>query len=423
MTRTKWSGAAIATTAIVASSMIAACSGGTTAANDGDGNTITVVSVDTQAIGDFAKQFEKDNPGVTVRVSTGGVDQYQQQIRTQLSSGTAPDVMYVWPGNGNPAANYVLAKAGYLLDLSDRPWAADQPDLIKSVSEYEGKTYSGLPGVNGIGAIYNQEAMDKAGLQPPATWSELITFCGAAKAKGTPAFALGNQTNWVTQLIDYALVATLVYAKTPDFDTQMEEGNVDFVTSPWLTAMQKYLEMEAAGCFQENSLGTSYEASQALVATGKTLGIVQGNWVVSLLKEQNPEGTFVMKALPATDDPNETLMAAAPGAGYGVNADSPNKELALKFVDYIMNKTGMNFYAEKMGGLPSFPDTDYDFDPTLNELSEYLAANKTVPFMDQHWPNAKVQQDHLTGLQDIFAGKSSPEDVLNKMDEDYAEGS
>ena len=67
--------------------------------------------------------------------------------------------------------------------------------------------------------------------------------------------------------------------------------------------MAKYLEMDKTGCFQKNPLGTSYEASQELAATGKTLGIVQGNWVIALLKEKNPNGTFTLKALPATDDP------------------------------------------------------------------------------------------------------------------------
>ena len=67
--------------------------------------------------------------------------------------------------------------------------------------------------------------------------------------------------------------------------------------------MDKYLEMDKAGCFQKNPLGTSYEASQTLAATGKTLGIIQGNWVVALLKGKNPKGTFIIKTLPAGDSP------------------------------------------------------------------------------------------------------------------------
>ncbi|MEW1775550.1 extracellular solute-binding protein [Streptomyces sp. NPDC086777] len=410
--------------ATTAAALLAACSGGTKAGSAGGGaKTLTLASVDQGSIEDVVKAFEKANPGVTVRYTTSGADQYQQQIRTQLSSGTAPDVMSVWPGNGNPAATYVLAKPGYLRDLSDRPWAAKMPPAIKSVAQYQGKTYTAIFGQNGIGAVYNQQAMADAGLTPPDTWTRLLAFCRAAKAKGTPAFALGIQDNWVTQLVLYGLVATTVYGPDRDFDQKMQAGQTTFAQSAWTTALNKYVTMEKTGCFQKNPLGTNYEASQQLAATGKTLGIVQGNWVIALLKQKNPKGTFTFKALPATDDPTTTLVPAAAGAGYGVNAKTKNPELALKFVDFVMSPQGMNLFAKKQGGLPALPDTGYQADPSLTELSTFIGANRTVPFMDQRWPNAKVQQTMLSGLQEIFSGQTTPEKLLKEMDTDYKAGS
>src|SRR4051812_3602527 len=160
---------------LTAASLAAACSGGTNAGSGSggaDSKTLTLASVDQGSIEDVVKAFEAANPGVKVNFTTSGADQYQQQIRTQLSSGTAPDVMTVWPGNGNPGATFVLAKPGYLLDLSDQPWASKYPAGVKSVAQYDGKTYNAIFGLNGIGAVYNQQAMDKAGLKPPGTWTE-----------------------------------------------------------------------------------------------------------------------------------------------------------------------------------------------------------------------------------------------------------
>src|SRR5689334_23601546 len=167
---------------ITAVSLLAACSGGTKAGSSSgtDSKTLTLASVDQGSIEDVVKAFEAANPGVKVNFTTSGADQYQQQIRTQLASGTAPDVMTVWPGNGNPGATYVLAKPGYLLDLSDQPWVSKLPAGLKSVTQYDGKTYNAIFGVNGIGAVYNKEALDKAGLTPPSTWTELLSFCKAA---------------------------------------------------------------------------------------------------------------------------------------------------------------------------------------------------------------------------------------------------
>ncbi|NGO07815.1 extracellular solute-binding protein [Streptomyces sp. HC44] len=413
-----------ATTAATLLASLAACSGGTKAGSgDGGSKTLTLASVDQGSIEDVVKAFEKANPGIKVRYTTSGADQYQQQIRTQLSSGTAPDVMSVWPGNGNPGATYVLAEPGYLRDLSDQPWAAKLPEAIKSVAQYQGKTYNAVFGQNGIGAVYNQQALDKAGLTPPDTWTKLLAFCRAAKAKGTPAFALGNQDNWVTQLVLYALVATTVYGPDRDFDQKMQAGQATFAQSPWTAALDKYLTMEKTGCFQKNPLGTNYETSQQLAATGKTLGIVQGNWVIALLQQKNPKGTFTLKALPATDDPSETIVPAAAGAGYGINAKAKNEELALKFVNFVMSPEGMNLFVKKQGGLPSLPDTGHEVDPSLTELSTFITADRTVPFMDQRWPNAKVQQTMLSGLQEIFSGQSTPEKLLEEMDADYRAGS
>ncbi|MCL8011237.1 ABC transporter substrate-binding protein [Streptomyces sp. AS02] len=422
MMKTRTLTALVATT--TAAALLAACSGGTKSGSDSAGSkTLTLASVDQGSIEDVVKAFEQANPGVKVRYTTSGADQYQQQIRTQLSSATAPDVMSVWPGNGNPGATHVLAEPGYLRDLSDQPWVAKMPAAIKSVAQYEGKTYNAIFGQNGIGAVYNEQAMQKAGLTPPDTWTKLLAFCRDAKAKGTPAFALGNQDNWVTQLVLYALVATTVYGDDRDFDKKMQSGQATFAKSPWATALDKYLTMEKTGCFQKNPLGTNYEASQQLAATGKTLGIIQGNWVIALLKGKNPQGSFTLKALPATDDPSETIIPAAAGAGYGVNAKAKNPELALKFVNFVMSPEGMNLFVKKQGGLPSLPDTGFVVDPSLTELSKFIQANRTVPFMDQLWPNAKVQQTMLSGLQEIFSGQSTPQNLLKDMDTEYKAGS
>jgi raffinose/stachyose/melibiose transport system substrate-binding protein len=213
-----------------------------------------------------------------------------------------------------------------------------------------------------------------------------------------------------------------VYADDRDFDTKMQAGQTTFANSAWTTAMAKYIEMDKTGCFQKNPLGTNYEASQDLAATGKTLGIVQGNWVVALLKGKNPSGTFVLKPLPATDDASKAMMPAAAGAGYGINAKTKSKELALRFVNFVMSPVGMSVFNKKQGSLPSLADAGSAIDPALADVAKFINEGRTVPFMDQLWPNAKVQQSMLSGLQEIFSGQSTPDKVLAKMDADYKAG-
>ncbi|MBT0771673.1 extracellular solute-binding protein [Kineosporia sp. J2-2] len=428
MKRTLWQRSSALVALGTVTALLAACAGGTRAASGGDGDgdggsrTLTLASVDQGSIEPVVAAFEKAHPGVKVEYTTSAADQYQQQIRTQLASGTAPDVMSVWPGNGNPGATYVLAKPGYLLDLSDQPWADRYPDALKTVTRYGGRTYNAVYGLNAIGAIYNTGALEKSGLTAPATWPEVLPFCEAAARKGTPAYALGIQDNWVTQLVLYALVAGTLYPGDPDFDTRMAAGQATFTGSAWEDALAKYQQMDDAGCFQKDALGTSYEASQTLAATGRTLGVVQGNWIVSLLKEKNPDASFTFRPLPGTDEEDRLLIPAAAGAGYGVNAKTANRELALEFISFVMSQEGMKLFVEAQGGLPALPDSGATVDPALEDVATFIDNDRTVPFMDQLWPNPRVQQTMLSGLQEIFSGQSTGTEMFAAMDADYAAG-
>lgn len=409
-----------ALTAVAA--VTAACSSGTTASSGGGANTLRLASVATDRAGIEAviKAFERKNPGVKFATSYADTDQYQGTLRTQLSSGTAPDVFFAWPGNGNPGAIEVLAPTGYIADLSARPWTGRIPAGIKPVTQVGGRTYIVPLTFTGIGALYNTRAMAAIGARPPTTWSALLSLCDTAKAHGKVAFALGDQTDWVTQLVDYALVPTTVYASTPDFDRRMKAGAATFAGSGWLTAMTKYLQMNRRGCFSKDPLGTSFENAVAQVAKGQAVAAIQVTSVLGQLKSEAPQGTtFGMFPVPATDDPAQTRMPGAAGGAYALNAKSKKTALATRFVDFLATPEAMDLYAGATGNLPAVPNAAFHADPALQPLIDYQKAGKTVPFMDQLWPNPKVQQAHFTGVQDMFSGTAAPAAVLRKMDQAY----
>lgn len=419
----------ILATAVIAASLAltTACSGGTNAANDsgGDGKTLRIASVATDRVGVEAliAEFKKTHSDVNITTSFADTDQYQGTLRTQLASGTAPDVFFAWPGNGNPGAIEVLAPTGYIEDLSDRPWVKDIPDGIKPVTVVDDKTYVVPLTFAGIGALYNKKALADIGGTEPKTWSEMLTLCATAKSKGKALFALGNQTNWVTQLADYALAATLVYGKTPDFAQQMSDGKATFAGSAWKAALNQYLEMNSKGCFSANPLGTSIENATSQVASGKSVGMIHVTSGLNQLQSEAPSGTeFGMFAVPATDNAADTWLPGAAGGSYAVNAKAKNKDLALEFIDFLGTPAAINIYATETGNLPGIPNDQFKADPALQPLVDAQKAGKTVPFMDQLWPNPKVQNVHFAAIQDMFAGKATPDQVLTRMDEAYQAG-
>ncbi|MGK3952133.1 ABC transporter substrate-binding protein [Microbacterium sp. I2] len=388
----------------------------------GEGLTWATVTSDKAGAEAAAEAFEEET-GIPVEVIASGVDEYQTTLRTQLSSGTAPDVFFVWAGDGNPMAMQVVSDAGLVADLSDMDFVEKIPEGFVSVSQNGGKTYTAPISSAGIGSAFNMTAMEENGWTIPTTWTDTLAFCQEVKAAGKTAFALAAGTPWNTQLISYALAPTLVYGPQPDFAQAMAEGEVTFADSAWVEVFDKYLEMQDAGCFQENALGTVYEDALAMVSSGDAMASVQVNASLAAIRQGAPDGTeFTLAPLPATDDETETRMAAAMGAAYGINADASNPEGARQLVEFLTSDEGQNVYNTPIAAIPALGSSSYEPDPALETLTQYLADGLTDPFMDQLWPNAKVQQVHFEVLQQLLAGDTDAVGALTQMDAAYAEG-
>lgn len=407
--------------ALTAAAALTACSNSAGTAGGGS-ETLRIASNSSEkpALDAAIAAFETANAGIKVQVTYADTDSYLSTLRTQLSSGTAADVFYAFPAKGNAASVQLLAPGGYLADLSTRPWAGQVPQDIRPVTQSGGKQYLLPVTFTGIGAVYNKKAFDDVEATEPTTWSQVLALCDKAKASGKVAFALGNQTQWVTQLIDYALVSTLVYGENGSFDADQAAGKATFADSGWKTAMDQYLEMNKRGCFSKDPNGTSVDTAIQQVGQGKALAAVQVLATAGQIKEAAPAGTeFGMFPLPATDDPSATRMPGAVGSSYAVNAKATNKAAAQKFIDFLATPQAMNGYAAKSNAAPAITNAAFTPDPAFKALIDFQKAGRTVPFMDQMWPDPKVQQAHLSGVQDLFSGKATPKDVLAQMDKAY----
>jgi raffinose/stachyose/melibiose transport system substrate-binding protein len=425
--RTRSLTALAATTALVLTA--AGCSNtpaapaGQGGASGGGSVTFASVSSDKGGVEAVAKAFTAKT-GIQVNVTISEVDTYQTTLRTQLSSGTAPDVFFTWGGDGNPMAMKVVQKAGLIADLSGYSFAKEVPEGFKSVTQVDGKTYIAPTTTAFIGAAYNNQAMEKGGWKAPTTWSDMLKLCGTVKAAGKSLFAYAGATPWNTQLIPYALTPTLVYGPNPDFATQMSQGKATFANSGWVTAFDKYQEMYKANCFEDNSLGTPYEDALKSVGQGKAMASVQVNSSMVAIRQAAPDGTTLsFEPLPANDDSTSTRMAAALGAAYGLNAKAKNADGGKQLIEFLTSPEGQTAYATAAAAVPVLPaSSDYKQDPALGTAVKYLKDGKTDPFMDQLWPNAKVQQTHFEVLQNLLAGKESSVDAAKEMDKAYAEG-
>jgi raffinose/stachyose/melibiose transport system substrate-binding protein len=384
---------------------------------------VATTGINPEPIQVFIGAFKDENPDTEVSLTNADTDKFQTTLRTQLASGTAPDVFFVWPGNGNAMAMEQVGPAGYIADLSDQSWADDIPREYESVTQLNGKTMILPTTTTLIGAITNKQIMEDLDLEAPGTWDELLAGCEEIKQAGKIPIALGNATPWVTQLIDYALVPSTVYADNPDFDEEMKAGNATFVDSGWRDAMEKYLELNDRGYFNENPLGTSYEQQLQLVANGEAAMAVHVSTSLGQVENYGEAGQYVVLPFPGNEDPDKLWIPAAAGGSYGLNADAKNPEGGKEFLGIMAEPENMNKSASLQGALPGIPNDQFEIDPALESMIPFLEEGKTVPFMDQLWPNAEVQQAHFAAVQQLFTGEITIDEALRRMDEAYQKGS
>jgi len=364
-------------------------------------------------------KFGKLNPDLTIRLNAASVDQLMATVRMQLSSGTAPDVLPVWPGSGVPLSVHQIAPGGFLANLSDQPFAANTPAFARDVIEVGGKLYwfANQPSV--IGPIANMRVMKKVGItQQPRTWTEFLATCQKLKDAGVVPLALGTSTQWITQLITYALVATTVYADNSQFPEQMKAGKATFTGSGWEEALTKYMELNQRGFFNPNPNGTSFEESQKMVASEKAAMVVHTAGTVAGLIAAAGHSDFVMWPLPGRDNAAQTRVPVGITNGYGVAESSKNKDAAKAFLRFN-NQTEIQEDWARITRVPVFGMPPEKTDPIYVEVMRYVNEGKGALYMDNKWPNPRVQEAHFVGITDLLAGKAKVTDVLGRMDIAY----
>jgi raffinose/stachyose/melibiose transport system substrate-binding protein len=410
--------AVVAIAAVGAMALVAGCSNNPTGSGD---QVLTVLSNSDfkPAFEELIADFEAANDGVTVQVTYASGNDYDSIVGTAISSGNAPDIIDALPGASGASSTQEMIDKGVLLDLSDQDWASEVPQSINAQNQPgrdDDTVYAYPVLVQPMGAFYNLGTLDETGLEPPATWSDLLQFCADAQDAGKVAYSLGIADQWIGQLIPYALADTLVYGDDPNWggDGALSAGEVSLTDSAWVEVFQKYNEMGESGCFNENPNAIGLDATFAPVSTGEALGIVQVGATFGNLQGLDESQEYTLSALPANDDPESTYMPASPAHEYGVYADSEKRELALSFLDFFAQSENINKFVETIGGaVPAIPNDAFVPPALLEEFNEYVTNDRVRAFPS--FPNVEVQTAVLVETQNMFLGSVTPEQLVERM--------
>lgn len=425
-TRRPWRTAAA--TAVTAALALTGCGFVNTGGGDDGGEdaagTITAYTNTEQASG-FEEIYAAftDETGIEIDATSAETSELNQQLRVQLTSGTAADLIRVSPGMSSPVAAGVLGGEGELADLSDEPWAESVDAATRSLAEVDGALVGYPVSRNAITMVYNRQVFEEAGIDtPPTTWSELIDACERLQQAGKVPISAGLTGGIYLQFFIYALAATIAYGDGTELNDRMLAGDATFSSEPeWTEVFDKFVELSAY--FTPDSTGVPPEQSMQALARGEAGMMIIVSAGLPQLYDYSEEGAeaFDLFPLPATDDAADTRLPMAPDF-LAVNASSERIDEAKQFLEFASSPENVQAYAEKMGVLPGLENGAEVANESLEPLLPYIEEGRNAPYANYLWPNGDTQQTMLQQGLLLVTGELDVPTLLTQLDEQFAKG-
>ena len=371
--------------------------------------------------------FERVYPNITVNITYAGSNAQLYQLETtEFAAGNAPDLIVTFPGCGTPISICTLAKAGYLAPLVNESWVKRSLPLVTSASKYGQGLFGFELNVLPFAVFTNDDLFKQLGLRIPQTFSQLLDVCQKAKAAGTTAFLLGGATGGtqVSGLITALAVATL-YGTDKEWATELRAGAVTFDGTPgWRAALQEFVDLNSAGCFQPGATGTSVTSAEGLFAQGQGLMLPYLTSAKGTIDAASPRFSYTTHPFPGGTGPNQTTSYLHPGLLVSINAhaSAQNQAAAQTFIDFIARTKQNALYSQATGGLTQYEFLKGQFPSWMSSLATPFDQHRYVDDPTLGWWNANVLLALQQNAIGLITGQSTIDDVLNAMDTAWRQG-
>jgi alpha-glucoside transport system substrate-binding protein len=177
--------------------------------------------------------FNKLYPKVKVTYTSKG-DNIPTILATAIAGGSPPDVADV----AQPGLVTQLVQQGHLKPITYAKSTIDSNFApgFANLGVVNGKLYALLFKASNKSTLwYNVPAFQQAGVQPPKTWSQLMSAAKTLKASGTPAWSLCGSSGWtLTDLFENIYLR--MYG--PDKYNQLSQHKIKWTDSTVTKALQ-----------------------------------------------------------------------------------------------------------------------------------------------------------------------------------------
>lgn len=298
-----------------------------------------------------------------------------------------------------------FTEANVLENLTKMGYKEDE-DFVKQSLDVGKNPYStgdiyALPFSGNVQFLfYNKDVLKSNNLQVPTTWEDVLNISKTVNGKdGEVGYVIrGQQGNPIVS--DYL---PILWAYGGDvFD---KDWNVTVDSKEGKESLQMYIDLL--------NNGANYEKNDIVAAVSSGKAALSLGWPSWYISGENSTAEYAV----IPNKVNESSEAHSTGMignwMMGVTANSRNKEMALKFLQYVTSKEVQVEAAEK-GGVPTRRSVLSD--SSLNEKYAYFKTlleateNSVIRPRTSHW--ADIETAYGTELSNAISGTKTIDQAL-----------
>lgn len=307
-------------------------------------------------------EYMAANQNVTIEVEALDEEAYKTKFKAYAMDGM-PDVVSIW---GQPSFLDEVLDAGVLAELQEEDYT-DYGFIAGSLDGFkkDGKLY-GLPRNTDIMLIYyNQKMFEDNEWTVPATYNEMLDLCGKIKDAGIIPVAMDGGDGWPMACFLTDILVKVAGTEYADIVSRAVATG-DFTAPEIQEATQILVNSASIGMFQMGYDSQDYGTTMNLFTNGQAAMYCMGSWDCSMALNQDiaPEIRDNIRAftMPVVEGGKAGAndIAAWNGGGYAVSANSPVKEEAIKFLNFMYQPDKLSKYGWENGvGLSAQDQTAY----------------------------------------------------------------
>lgn len=246
---------------------------------------------------------------------------------------------------------------------------------LAEAGQFDGKTYFMPYRPNAEINYYNENKFNEYGLKAPANWDELYETAKVLKEKE----GIGRVALKIKMSGDVIELAEFIRSAGGDPLVLNDEGSIEAFT--YLQKLWPELS--------ENTIKASFSSTNGFLAKDEVY--YAPNWPFGANIIVKDGGKKEIKAYAGFEGPNG-LVKTLGGEMLGIPAGSPNKELAIKFIQYLESKEVQETLMRE-NGWASFRNDAYGEaeewqQPYFEATLEALAAAQPLPNVP-YWSEAQ----------------------------------